>query len=126
MGKYEQVGTIYNWHIPAQRYDGRIKNPDSAYAIDLHTGKDITNSSRWSEGCLTVHETEYYCFGVEAGFLTKLDNGVWPDSYEEIKRDLPSNVGDVTKRENVKEWGHIVVDRQFMSEEDRELFFDED
>ena len=60
MGKYEQVGTIYNWHIPAQRYDGRIKNPDSAYAIDLHTGKDITNSSRWSEGCLTVHETEYY------------------------------------------------------------------
>ena len=119
-------GDIYNWHIPAQRYDGRIENPDSAYAIDLHTGKDITESSRWSEGCLTVHETEYYQFGVEAGFLTKLDNGTWPDSYEEIKRDLPSNVGDVTKRENVKEWGHIVVDRQFMSKEDWELFFDED
>ncbi|MDY4095098.1 MAG: hypothetical protein SOY47_00030 [Lachnospiraceae bacterium] len=33
MGKYEQVGTIYNWHIPAQRYDGRIENPDSVYAI---------------------------------------------------------------------------------------------
>ena len=107
-----------NDNIPAQRYDGRITNSDSANGINLHMAKELNDRSRWSLGCLTVDFEQYYEFGVKAGFIERCD-----DEQDYTRYDVMKQVK--TDGELVgKLWGNIVVNRKYMDESERNKYFE--
>ena len=112
--EYENVG---NSNIPAVRYDGRINNPDTANGINLHAAGDLYPNSGWSEGCLTVKVSEYQEFGLSVGFLDMPKNGRDVNEYKKLKEEFP-------EKSQVNYEGYIIVSREFMNDEDKELFFE--
>lgn len=110
-------GNVGNSDIPAVRYDGRSDKPDTANGINLHAAGDLYTNSGWSEGCLTVKVSEYYEFGSAVGFLDVPRSGADTDQYSKLKEEFPGNAQITYK-------GYIVVNREYMEENNKELFFE--
>lgn len=70
----------------------------------------------WSAGCLTVSVKDYYNFGVQAGFIEQRNDGNLYNTYESIKKLSKSVQPEYTH------WGYVVVNREYMEEEQRERF----
>ena len=98
----------------------RNNNSSTADGIDLHSADNLTSTSNYSAGCLTISCIDYYYFGVEADFITEFDGEGDFENFNWQRNNLktsPDKVG--------QEWGHVIVDRQFMSEKNWGLYFNE-
>lgn len=103
--------------VAAYRFSERSKweLPNGADGVNLHMSKDLSPGISWSVACLTVKSSEYYEFGVTAGFIEEQKDGVDYSIYE--------NIYDVIKTKHEGEdWGYIVVNREYMNPEERKVF----
>ena len=79
--------------------------------------KQITDYSTWSMACVTIAYQQYYDFGVNAGFIEEKDDGRDYTNYDTLTKIHTdgSLVG--------QPWGYVVVDRQYIDENDKKVFF---
>ena len=107
--------------ISAHYHDGGA-NVRDAKGINLHTAGNLKDHAAkpWSKGCLTISVTDYYDFGVEAGFIIPRTGDY--TNYQNIKK--LSNIDP--KLPMGKQWGYIVVNRDCMEVTEKSKFLYED
>lgn len=106
--------------VPACYHDKENKQADNRNAdgVNMHAAGDLKERAvkPWSMGCLTISVTDYYYFGVNAGFIGQRNDGNLYNTYSSIK-DLKGLV-----QPEGTYWGHVVVNREYMDKEERERF----
>lgn len=105
--------------IPTHHYDTGFEHKgesDTANGINLHAAaEELSESSTWSVGCLTVSETDYYQFGIAAGFVPEQNDGKAYNTMDEIKTLKPDSSTLYTH------WGCVVVNRKYMDEKEQNV-----
>lgn len=110
---------IEKWYVPAYRFRPHIYGAlNAADGIDLHAAGGITETSSWSTGCLTVAEDKYYELGVTAGFFDVQKD---PEKYTKME-----NIKKIRTNQEGKHWGYVVVNREYLNQEDKETFLPDD
>lgn len=103
--------------VPAYRFVERssMELPNSADGVNMHMAKDLYPGSGWSTSCITVAASEYYEFGVMAGFIESQNNAGNYATYESIYDKIKTPYA-------YQSWGYVVINREYMNPEERKVF----